>query len=617
MGWFNHIVLTWSDQVEDISAAVLAIDAEGRESFLKSLTVFGLSLDFLTGSRQWSRLDEAENVSAEVLVTCRSGDIFRILEIVRHEAKDPNASVVFGSEEIVARSGLRLGEYFSWVLRLREHYGRDCGIVWATNTRLLFNVKPRVGDAQLPETQSDAFASRRQALAAQGFRSLLPVPFDAQPAEVAYEDTYHLHKRFGQMYVSAVQSPVTWDAYIDMIPALRELVSYYDNKAGFREALFRDVLVYLNQAYQQRSLGTLNSPWSFGNPVPLFYRGGIHRAVWAVEALIDGLFQQAGDDWTGFAVFGVSPDYLRSHLGIVSVPLRMILSPGLWWGVFHEAGHEFYYRRMRAASGPALERLLAEVVGDYSDDQIAGQYIDNQVWEAVSDIFDYEFGFLCDWVLYRDTVIDYLIRFILARRPRDVEPAKYPPEFTFVGEQLLGYLSRLLCVYIRHSKVADDVEVGEVARRFKTEVVTPIKSLFRELLRSDAEADVDRLDHLLSDHRLERRFLDSGLSRLVRSQEGREFLGKVLPQPPDPEAIRDSKEAARQIMLGNIPTGPVQCPQVLICEACRLARGDGRQDEAAKPPSYASRVATILVLWNLYAKRLPAVVDKVLGLPGA
>lgn len=615
LGWFDNIVLMWSDdpaRIAEVSLDVGGSSEGGQALFLKSLTIFALSYEFIFTDtegrrrRSWGLLGGDKRITPELSVSCRTEHTSELLEVIKDRFEAPHGGVVFGSEDLVGESGLVLGEYFERLLDFRQTYGRERGLVWATTTRLKFcpeqEAVGQVPGAKCPEP----LAAQRKALIEKP-DLITPVRFDEETPEVARKDTADLHKRFSQMYLTAMQSPVTCEAYVDMLPALREL----GRTRGDRQILdepFRDVLLYLNLGYQQRSLGTLNSPWGFGNPVPLFYRGGVHRALWAVEGLIDSLLLQAGEKWSGFAVFGITPDYLRSHLGIVTVPLRAVLDPGEWWGVFHEVGHECFYQRLQ---DPERQTLLDDVIGPKEiltrqGDQIARQHLVSQVWEAVSDIFDYEFGFVKDWELYKKTVIDYLVGFFLAGKLKEVVHQGYGLQHTPLGQQLLGYLSRFLAVYIHRSVKLEMDDLESYYGPFRLEVIDLMERRMLQLLNSPelglAEEDTRRfiaeLGRLLASRSLKRHFLDLGYKRLVLMEPGRKFLASVLPAPLSPELIRRSFEAAKQVAAGRVVTDDVPLPQVLVCELKRTAR-----------PAYRSKIATILTLWNMYAKRLPAVVD--------
>lgn len=604
LGWFNSIILTWDNdpaRIADALTSVGGMTEHDEPVFLKTLTIYGLSYEFILPSetgppkRPWELLDGSTGVRPELLVTCRPERTVELLNAVRDRFQ-ANADLVFGAEDIAAESNLSLGQYFRELLRFRKDYGSGNPLLWSTTTRLRF-APPTVEGAKSSTRPREAFAAVRALVAN---NPAIVMRADGNDAAAKRQDSGELEQRFAQAYMRAIQSPLLCDAYLDMLPAVHELAKDTIESRTL-EGTRREILLYLNLAYQQRSLGTLNSTWNFGNPVPLFYRSGVHRALWAVEGLIDSLLQQSGEDWAGFAVFGVRADYLRSHLGIITLPLRTALNPGDWWGVFHEVGHEYFWRKVQK---PGLDVLLDQIIGPGSapgqqQDQIARQMLLGQLWEVLSDIFDFEFGFIGNWELYKQTVSDYLVNFFLASRLKEVLHQGYSLPNTPLGELLLGYVSRFLAVYIYRTRESNRTHVAQYYEPFRLEVIDLVRRLLVDVFREEpslAEASPDaflgELDQLLSLNNLERHFLSIGYYHLVLTENGQRFLESILPRLPEENGIRLSQAAAKQIADGRIVCGSVPYPQVLICNLVSTREG------------YRSKVATILTLWNIFAARL-------------
>jgi len=613
LGWFNSLILTWDNapaRIAEVLANVGGITEHDEPVYLKTLTIYGLSYEFILPSengppkRAWELLDDSTGVRAELLVTCRPERTAELLNAVK-ERFQAKANLVFGAEDIAAESNLSLGQYFKQLLLFRKDYGSENPLLWSTTTRLRFE-PPAVEGTRSSARPREAFASVRALVAGD---PAVVMRADGNDAAAKRQDCGELERRFAQVYMRAIQSPLLCDAYLDMLPAVHELAK--DTiESTILEGTRREILLYLNLAYQQRSLGTLNSTWNFGNPVPLFYRSGVHRALWAVEGLIDSLLQQSDENWVGFAVFGVLADYLRSHLGMITLPLRTALNPGEWWGVFHEVGHECFWRKVQK---PGIDVLLDQIIGPGSApgeqrDQIARQLLFGQLWEVFSDIFDFEIGFIGNWELYKQTVSDYLVHFFLASRVKEVLHQGYSLPNTPLGELLLGYVSRFLAVYIYRTREPDRTHVAQYYEPFRLEVVDLLRRLLIDVFRDEPslaeatpEAFLREFEQLLSLNNLERHFLSIGYYHLVLTADGQKFLASMLPRPPEESGIRLSEAAAAQVADGRIVCEPVAYPQVLICNLLSTREG------------YRSKVATILTLWNIFAARLVSLIEAATG----
>jgi hypothetical protein len=622
LGWFNNIIMIWNDDITEIANAILEIErltTDGQTIILKGFTIFNLSYAFIFTDKQgktlkaWELLDNtSQNIRPELLVTCTTGQTAGILTTIKEEFDAPGAGVTFGSEDLLmTETTLPLGQYLKKLLDFRKKSGKEEGLILATTTRFKFRspTENTHSPKLLPQDGKikEAFAKERENLS-KNPDIVIPVPFGWEPLEISLKDTSDLHKRFSLMYLSAVQNPLICDAYVDMLVTLSELKKR-SGELQISERLFRDILLYLNIAYQQRSLGTLNSPWNFGNAVPLFYRGSIHRVIWAVEGLIDSLLRQAGKEWKGFVVFGLSADYLRSHIGVITVPLRTVFDPGEWWGIFHEVGHEYTYDCVKNQEPQKLQDLLDEIVDPgktmtEGGDQLARQYILNYIWEAVSDIFDLRSGFLSNWELYKETVTDYLVHFSLAGELKEIASQNYAIRNTHLGKLVLDYLSRFLAVYIYRTGITDTTVIENSYNSFYEEIVSYMErrlvSVIENTLPALSKDKADRFSkefgQLVQLNSLKEYFMNVGYHRLVCDSKGRDFLETLLPQQPDEELISSTHQLMKELEAGCILSS-LPYPQLAICKLKQSGK-----------PTYRFKIATILTLWNMYARRLP---DKV------
>lgn len=132
----------------------------------------------------------------------------------------------------------------------------------------------------------------------------------------------------------------------------------------------------------QRLWGTPASLMRVGVGYPL-WETGIHRCLTASGYLVMSMLKLMGKTWEGFVVSGFSGDYRRYHGGVMDLPWGTAHKPDLWWGLFHEAGHEFGHQIQITT--------MHEVVATLK--KLHFEVLDELVWEVLSEIFALEVGF--------------------------------------------------------------------------------------------------------------------------------------------------------------------------------------------------------------------------------
>lgn len=125
---------------------------------------------------------------------------------------------------------------------------------------------------------------------------------------------------------------------------------------------------------------------------------GIQRVLEAVNSLIYTTLKRANNTkWEGFSVFGFAQTYHRYLSGVINMPAETIYRPDLWFGVFHEIGHEYHTQidlldndRLRNSLGSPFQQKL------------------NEISEIYAEIFGCIFGFKSDIEEYMKSTWKYL-----------------------------------------------------------------------------------------------------------------------------------------------------------------------------------------------------------------
>jgi hypothetical protein len=106
--------------------------------------------------------------------------------------------------------------------------------------------------------------------------------------------------------------------------------------------------------------------------------------------------------WEGFFVFGFADTYRRYLGGVINIPEEAVYVPHLWFGVFHEIGHE-YTSQIDLVKNPALAKALSDSGLRYLEKAI-------QSLEVYSEIFASLTGFQGDFDSYIESTWRYLGR---------------------------------------------------------------------------------------------------------------------------------------------------------------------------------------------------------------
>lgn len=225
--------------------------------------------------------------------------------------------------------------------------------------------------------------------------------------------------------------------------------NYVDNPQTLGKML--EMLLF---GLQQRTIGIemYDSRWIGGGPYA-GGGGGIQRVLLALSSIPTSIMKQFDKTWTGFTVLGWSNTYHRYPGGVINVPAETLHRPDLWFGVFHEVGHE-YSIQIDIAADPRITKTLSEQ-GLYSE----GHLIDLSA-EIYAEIFACLFGFNGDFDRCLATTWHYLVGLA-----------------GFGKDELLGYYLRFLMTYIFMIEnnggkyINKETEFIQLAKRLRTKLI--------------------------------------------------------------------------------------------------------------------------------------------------
>jgi len=617
LGWHELALLMFDNDVERLAQAVVRV-GEKCPAVQKSFTLVGLDAAYITEERDWAAPAGApgqpRRVRPNLLVSGRGGAVTDLGERLSDRFASGGYEVIFGSEDLLVRPE---GDLVAFTQRLLEQRRDPANTIHSTSTLVSYQPPRQAGSG--PAAGPARGAPPSQPPWGAWLSGLADVVRAGTTLDGVSADLRQLYRQFQAVMVSSVSNPLVADAYLDMLPALAGMGRLHGQETTTerRSVKWRDLLHYLSLAYQQRCLGTSASLWNAGNPVPMFYRSGIHMILRAVEYVIDTLLcdPDGQPGWSGFATFGITRDYLRTHLGVVNLPARVLLKPGEWWGVFHEAGHEYFYRRFTADRDSWYDavRELAPCraghdLGAAAPAKGAPQHEMEKhlrdLWECLSDLFDLRVGFGRVWEDYLEVLLDYLLRTELLDSLLFSIGSGYLLEpGSYAAQELTHYLVRLLVAQL-DVKGVRSAPAAEEAIPVLLDAVAPWVTKWtrsaaaqRGLGGQEMKALEEQAQAILSPSYIYEAFENSIAFRLLLTPAGQDFLGAVLPDAPEPTA----PDASIDLILDGCTSATLKAPHRVVA---RLAKSPG---------SWASNTAFMLSCWNQYTALLPARLGPLVG----
>lgn len=174
----------------------------------------------------------------------------------------------------------------------------------------------------------------------------------------------------------------------------------------------------LRIGFEQRSSGIAPGNQLRGKAICTEPLGSIQRATQAIESLPIFLFNKLNKKtWPGFCIHGFASRFYRTEGGIINIPEKFRLEPEMWWGIYHEIGHELFLKTdlyfkyyIRNELTQLLKIATHKNIGiKIFPEDLPDIEIDIMLFieEIFAELFGFHFGFHDKWSLYLEKVWSY------------------------------------------------------------------------------------------------------------------------------------------------------------------------------------------------------------------
>jgi hypothetical protein len=456
LGWFETLLIIYGNSHADILSfantirqAVISSDRfakrEPRPCFETTTTIPAV---ICKDGKIPADIELDQSISLEVRISCYSWADLLVRRTLHQLLGDAN--YLAGTEDfVVSINRKKIGSLTEYINKLWDFREQMAGRVYSTHTNFTRRSKGE-GYYEFQITQPPP-----ERITVDLTNKELVRLEKADPG--IYQMLRHVHGRINDLLSDYRQR----GAVSNLVPFAEELLfdiqnppsdpsdNYVDNPQTLGKML--EMLLF---GLQQRTIGieTYDSHWIGGVPY-VGGGGGIQRVLLALSSIPTSIMKQLDKIWTGFTILGWSNTYHRYPGGVINVPAETLHRPDLWFGVFHEVGHE-YGIQINIADDPRFKKALSEQ-GLYSDEQL----IDLSA-EIYAEIFACLFGFNGDFDQCLAATWHYLVELA-----------------GFGKEELLGYYLRFLMTYVFMIESSGDKYVHEeaefirLAKRLRTKLV--------------------------------------------------------------------------------------------------------------------------------------------------
>ena len=416
---YECICLMEADSLEALSAKVGSIEKkllEKRELSFDITTIPSVDADLLDSSGKFA-LPLFENLAEKVEISVFLGLGVGISDGLLKYVRDPEAfkgcdvslKPTYGYHDAVLECSGPFGSVSNGILSIRAKH-REFGI-HSTFTKIFqsdFGEPVEVGEArasELPQQEQGIVPTRS---------------FEHNPAREVV-----LH--FGQLITSGKKDFLTCGLFREhsglqesALKLVDDIKRAHDNKEmmKYRDKLgeYDSLVDCWRQSYSQRFSGLVPGNLLAHKSLGLEPHGGIQRAILAIEAIPLFTLTRLTGEWSGFCSYGYSHRFYRAEGGIINTPDEYRVSPMMWWGIFHELGHEYYVHvptDMLADVEDIIDAMAEEVHKVAASSGLRtqkGAYLDfytSFCEEIFAELFGFFYGFQRNWDLYVEKLWRY------------------------------------------------------------------------------------------------------------------------------------------------------------------------------------------------------------------
>lgn len=213
----------------------------------------------------------------------------------------------------------------------------------------------------------------------------------------------------------------------------------------------------LRVGFEQRCSGILPGNLLGQRTITTESLGSLQRALMAIESLPLFLFNQLEiDPWCGFCIYGYASRFYRTQCGIINIPSQYRILPEMWWGIFHEIGHEAFSHLeddMKVEIVREIYKIVREIttanrkLEETGRLEIVKSDVFNFVEEVFAELFGFHFGFNDNWNLYKEKFWSYFSK-------------EFKVDFEHLSRSVLAYFS----LGPRKHLMRDEITIEEIDR---------------------------------------------------------------------------------------------------------------------------------------------------------
>jgi hypothetical protein len=335
----------------------------------------------------------------DLLLSLKMGYSSELQQEIKALFKNCRMASIYGFHDIILHLRSCFGDFFKNLMKLRRK-SQSLGI-YSTYTIIEQLQKPFPFDSSCPPFPKISKSSSEKKESLSHFHHLLDISKSDPLTRYSFRNHDLLFKEVDNLVKKCLR-----------FKNKKKMGEYW----GFVE-IYDTIADCMKLVFSQRYAGLLPGNLLAYKTLGLEPHGGIQRAILAAESLPIWLFGCLDIRWSGFCLFGYSHRFYRTECGMINIPEAYRIRPEMWWGLYHEIGHETidrlkdvritsYAQRMietlaeksyRIAKNEMREVRLETIVYDYTD----------LVGEIFAEMFGFYFGFRSNWTLYKEKVWTY------------------------------------------------------------------------------------------------------------------------------------------------------------------------------------------------------------------
>lgn len=209
----------------------------------------------------------------------------------------------------------------------------------------------------------------------------------------------------------------------------------------------------LRQCFSQRFSGLAPGNLLAHKSLGLEPHGSIQRAILALESIPLFVFTELSVQWQGFCSYGYEHRFYRTEGGVINTPSEYRVRPEMWWGVFHELGHEAFVEMLPEKIVSWADQVVeAMAEQSYNQNISYGIELSKETYtydytdlcgEIFAELFGFYYGFNCDWDLYLEKVWRYFAN-------------EFPIDFRYLSRSILAKLTLGPGTNLRRLEITSD-----------------------------------------------------------------------------------------------------------------------------------------------------------------